>query len=382
MKNSIKDAYDSINISEESKNRIYSSLFSEKDETPQNVVYIKSHRKKLLRVISIAAAVTVLVVFAATAVAETQYDLSNYIFKNRQSETDSAEVISEISSEEMTPYQKGLEYVRKSSFMSITGPTNTPEHLANEEWQQYLESEVYDPDGSILDKVEAELRKHPDFDKEDENGNPIILTYEGIPYNKDYLYSCYTTEMCEKLDEICEKYSLKLVNKRYTYYPKNSNFADETEITTDDLLKMANCSQFIRESNDEFIHIVYSGYIYDDGSFHLEGTARLKSDEATWKKDISYQMIRTMKGTLYPTGSLCIGDGESYEQWNYTTSNGIPLLLARSEKTLKEYVIANLNDSYVVINVCDNRNCSENYAQKTKRDLELFAETFDFAAIS
>ena len=372
MKNRIKDAYDSINISEESKNRIYSSLFSEKSETPQNVVYIKSHRKKLLRVISIAAAVTVLVVFAATAVAETQYDLSNYIFKNRQSETDSAEVSSEISSEKT---------VERIPF-SLQGAVTSPEFLASYEWKEYLQSEVYDPDGSILDKVEAELRKHPDFDKEDENGNPIILTYEGIPYNKDYLYSCYTTEMCEKLDEICEKYSLKLVNQIYLYYSESSKLADETEITTEDLLKMANCSQFIRESNDEFTHIVDSGYIYDDGSFHLEGTARLKSDEATWKKDISYQMIRTMKGTLYPTGSLCIGDGESYEQWNYTTSNGIPLLLARSEKTLKEYVIANLNDSYVVINVCDNRNCSENYAQKTKRDLELFAETFDFAAIS
>ena len=381
MKNRIKDAYDSINISEESKNRIYSSLFSEKDEMPQNIVYIKSHRKKLLRVISIAVAVTVLVVFAATAVAETQYDLSNYIFKNQQSETDSAEVSSEISSEEMTPYQKGLEYVRKSAFMSITGPTNTPEHLANEEWQQYLESEVYDPDGSILDKVEAELRKRSGFDDEDAE-EPIILTYDGIEYNYQYIYSCYTAEMCEKLDEICEKYSLKLINKIYLYYSENSNFADETEITTEDLLKMANCSQFIRESNDEFTHIVDSGYIYDDGSFHLEGTARLKSDEATWKKDISYQMIRTMKGTLYPTGSLCIGDGESYEQWNYTTSNGIPLLLARSEKTLKEYVIANLNDSYVVINVCDDSSCSEDYPQKTKRDLELFAETFDFASIS
>lgn len=100
MKNRIKDAYDSINISEESKKRIYSNLFSEKSEAPQNIVYIKSRRKKLLRVISIAAAVTVLVVFAATAVAETHYDLSNYIFKNQQSETDSAEVSSEISSEE------------------------------------------------------------------------------------------------------------------------------------------------------------------------------------------------------------------------------------------------------------------------------------------
>lgn len=378
MKNSIKDAYDSINISEESKNRIYSSLFSEKDETPQNVVYIKSHRKKLLRVISIAAAVTVLVVFAATAVAETQYDLGNYIFKNRQSETDSAEVSSEISSEET---------VERIPF-SLQGAVTSPEFLASYEWEEYLQSEVYDPDGSILDKVEAELRKHPDFDKEDENGNPIILTYEGIPYNKDYLYSCYTTEMCEKLDEICEKYSLKLADERYTYYHENTNYSEPSDLTTAEFYEMANSKPFIRESNNDFTQIIDSGYIYNNGTFRLSGTVKLKSDEATYKKSFNYEMIRTVKGYI-STIHASIRNPESYEQWTYTTSNGVPLLLIYSEEMHNERIIANLDNSVVVIEPWEDDALdpnSDDYnpkaKQKTKRDLELFAETFDFAAIS
>ena len=69
------------------------------------------------------------------------------------------------------------------------------------------------------------------------------------------------------------------------------------------------------------------------------------------------------------------------EQWNYTTSNGVNLLLIRSEKEFKECIIANLNESYVVINITDDASDDPEEKQKSKHDLELFAECFDFTAI-
>ena len=362
MKKLIKNAYDNINISQQTKERILDNIMNEQNLQPTKVTHIRHNRKKLLRTMIIAATVTAIIVFSTTALAHTQYNLFDFLYGNKSSDGANTDVDSNISSA----------IPETNSYISLQGAITTPEHLACVEWNEYLES--YDPDGTILDKVVADFKKHPDFGKKEG------LTYEGVTYNKQYYYQCYTQEMCKKLDEICEKYSLKLSNKLYIYYSETSYFPDETEISTKNFHKTAETKQFIKPSNDNFSTNIDRGYIYDNGTFLLEGCVNLKTNDATWKNDINFQFIRNVKGVLTTT-SLNIGDADSYEQWNYITSNGVNLLLIRSEKEFKECIIANLNESYVVINITDRPSDDPEEKQKSKHDLELFAECFDFTAI-
>lgn len=69
--------------------------------------------------------------------------------------------------------------------ISLYGYQNSPNHLATQEWYQFIS--VYDPNFELMTDT-----------------NEL-----GIPDNYYYSYNCYTWEMVNKVDEVCDKYSLK-----------------------------------------------------------------------------------------------------------------------------------------------------------------------------
>ena len=70
--------------------------------------------------------------------------------------------------------------------LSLAGVEGSPEHEADVEWQEFLES--YDQDESILAAV---------------GNSPTGFEEE---YGE---YLCYRQEMADKIEEICEKYGLR-----------------------------------------------------------------------------------------------------------------------------------------------------------------------------
>ena len=240
----------------------------------------------------------------------------------------------------------GIDKDYYTQFISLQGYSDSPEFKALCEWQSFLES--YDSDGSILSFI----------------GN------SSTEYDEKYrCYSCYTQEMADEIDRICEKYSLSLITGTEFFESEKGFF------------EAAGVGQVCVRRGDGYVNDFFPGYVHDDGSFHFEGQATFTGNGAAWPYPISYQFDRSMKGSFSST-VLNIGDAADYEEWVYTTKNGVELTLAQSD--WKELILVEREDSFVVVNLFDVSVGDVVYGElhKSHEDLEAFAELFDFSVIS
>lgn len=245
----------------------------------------------------------------------------------------------------------GLEgHERQADIISLQGKAESPEFMATQEWEQFLSE--YDSDGAII----AQIGNSPTGFEE-----------------KYGAYLCYTQEMADKIDSICEKYGLRLVGD-FTF-PE----------TIEELFTLAGTGAFYRGKGEGpgpgkyiFENSIYNKYVLDDGSFMLSCVTQMSGD--VWSYDISYQFVRCKKGSFNPW-VLNVENIDSYDQWSYVTHDGTELLLAQGPE--KELVIAELDDSFVVINLLDVyiADTEQGELHKTREDLQAFAETFEFSEI-
>lgn len=292
---------------------------------------VKSHsgsrsRFHIRRAVSLAAAAALIMAIGVTAYAADWFGLKETLIGPQEVDT-------------------GWSEMKTADVISLQGYSNSPEHQATAEWEAFLSS--YDQDKSILSRV----------------GNSPTGFEEKYGF-----YLCYSQEMADKIDEICEKYSLSLLNQ--IFVPQ----------TSEELFSMAGTGEIWRDQSQLYQNACYSPYVCDDGSFKFDGEARLTGAGTTWPYLICYEFTRCVKGSFNPV-VLNIGDLDSYEQWNYTTQNGTVLALAQSSE--KELIIAERDDSFVVINILEPYICDVNQGElhKSKADLEAFAEIFDFSVI-
>jgi len=211
--------------------------------------------------------------------------------------------------------------------ISLQGYSDSNEYKAAVEWNDFCES--YDQDGSLLAQV---------------GNGPTGLDEK---YN---LYLVYTQEMADKLDEIVTKYGLKL-HRTLDILDKDAFF------------ERVGRGKFLGSGNT-----TYGGYIYEDGTFHMEGFAMIKDIV------MYYQMMNCMKGSFTDV-FLNVGDVNAYREWTYTTTSGVTVSLCMG--LTKCLVIADLGDSFLTVNVL----CGTQDEGVTAADLEAFANTFDFSAL-
>ena len=157
--------------------------------------------------------------------------------------------------------------------------TDSPEYQACAEWWEF--DNGYDTDFAILEQVGNE---------------PVDPEYE---YEA---YCCYSPEMEEKIDEICEKYSLS----------KLSGF----EIADDysELCSKAGIGDFCERASENVNQSVLSSYLYD-GAFLMEGNAALAGSSIY---EVSYQFARVVKG-YFTSAYLDFGDLAECNVRAYTT---------------------------------------------------------------
>ncbi len=228
---------------------------------------------------------------------------------------------------------------KEVDMISLAGMEESPEHEADLEWQEFLAS--YDQDESILASV----------------GNSSTGFEE--KYGE---YMCYSQEMADKIEEICEKYGLQ----KLTGFELAENY--------EGLCNGAGVGDFLGGKTEEAKAEYISGGFFADGSFDFDGNAMIRgSSFAT----TDYQFSRAMKGTFRGT-SLNVGNMEAYKEWNYTTKNGENVLLATDGRT-KALMIAEREKSFVTVNVLGD------ISGKTfgigEEELEKLAEAFDFSVI-
>lgn len=215
--------------------------------------------------------------------------------------------------------------ITEHALVTLSGYQSSPEAKALAEWNAFVAG--YD--------VEAAIG----------TGNEVFVA-EG---RDDWtLYAVYNQEMGEKLDEIAEKYQLKL------YSDINSVSPEEMEYRVGGNF-MNDCTR-------------YWGYIYEDGSFGFSGDVLLAGSETT-----DFQFGRAVKGTL-GEAILNIGQVEEYAQWQYESSCGEPVLLALGPS--KALIFADFEECFVSVNVL-----SGSEAGMTKEDLQELADRIDFTVL-
>ena len=208
--------------------------------------------------------------------------------------------------------------------ISLSGYMDSPESQALAEWEDFLAH--YDADHKVLDQL----------------GNGVFIAEGREDWSQ---YSVYSYEMGEKLDEIVEKYGLKL-------------HTDVNVIDQDELMYRVGGSFMDKES-------LTWAYMYEDGFFHVEGDVELAGCGTT-----DFQFIRSVKGTFNGV-ALYVRQVEDYTDWQYITACGEPALIAMGP--YHALIFADFDDCFVTVNVLLG---SED--GMTQEDLQTLADKIDF----
>lgn len=185
-----------------------------------------------------------------------------------------------------------------------------------------------------------------------------------IPENYRMTYGCYSQEMVDRLNQIAEKYQLKLLS---SFIPLN-----------------------YYENSVLFRCLGINGLVYDkpnvqvkywDGDFHLEGTFDLNmvvtGNFEGWKWEESSVYYRySLKGYFDPATDTML-ESRNYTQWDYTRKDGKRVLLVLGEENARIY--ADLPDAFVTIGLEPVILVNDSEEPMTKEALQQLAELFDLS---
>ena len=177
---------------------------------------------------------------------------------------------------------------RTTARISLTGYQGTPEYKAYTEWEAYEN-----------DWWEKAMEHNPWHEL------GVDDSWHETPDNYAYLYDASFQEQADALDAIIEKYGLTLHQDRAVYYQ------------TKDLYEALGTEPFFDDSIDPIApNYDVGGYIYDDGSFKAEFRELLSGD-----RRVDMSMFVNAKGSFaIISGSAELS--EDSEAWQYTTKSG------------------------------------------------------------
>lgn len=239
---------------------------------------------------------------------------------------------------------KYIDPVEKTKDIVIfTAPGNTPLKQALQEWYGFLET--YDPNGELT------------------TNDPAL---PHIPDQYEYTYSCYTQEMVDKVDEIAEKYDLKLLDTWIPFQSYQSHiFLEETGIG----------SLLLPDSGAEIRGM--AGMLYPPYNFHMEFSLVTQKDTNGLLASVSYE-----RNDYFPRAFMGSSlDLSTIEQWDHTTRDGTKVLLALSNKG-QGYIIGELDHGMVYIHIDGNRSRSAYPGKEdiiSREELEQMADLFDYS---
>ncbi len=219
--------------------------------------------------------------------------------------------------------QNNKPYLTNYDIVTLSGYQSSPEAQALAEWTAFL----------------------TEYDMESATENEVFIAEGRDDWS---LYPVYDYEMGQKLDEIADKYQLKLYSEINVVSPEEMEYRVGGEF-------MKDC-------------VKYWGYIYEDGTFHFSGDAKLGGCGIT-----SFQFGRSVKGTFGDV-ILNIGQVEEYKQWQYLSACGESVLLALGPS--KALIVADLEECFISVNVL-----SGSEEGLTTEDLQELTDKIDFGIL-
>lgn len=312
-------------------------------EEAETVTQLKEERTllSLRRPVLIAAIVAMLAMLVGCAVA---YVLSmNALKLGDQTATrdvfeydpNSGEAVSYVGQETYT-----------QQVLTLAGMNDTPASQAAREWYAFCES--YDPDKQIRRSVWGNL---PEFPAE----------YSG--------YGLYTQEMKDALDQILEKYDLKLRGSKMEFP------------TTKQLFRALGMETVLRSGSDAQLKINHSMY-YENGNLDLYFEIILPDGPGTNAR--GYLFYRP-KDCLIPDTAVLTQ--AQWEEWNYTTASGTEVLILRSEEASSAWIFSDMekHTASVRLDAIQGMYAKSQdgvpvpqFAVLTKEQLEQIADSIDF----
>lgn len=323
MKINIRDLMENIEDSSvvlEETNVVSSERIKELTKMKINELGVAPKRKSKKTIITVLIAVAVVSALGITTFAAINGGLASRTF-GKSTWAPEDETYVDVNGEEYTFPER--------EFISLQGYADSPEFQATGEWLEFENN--YDRDFSIVTAFDEETKRT--------GVDPFIEKYGA--------YNIYSQEMADKVDEITAKYNLQL----------HKNLSDcNTDIVKE---KIGNV----------FTEDVFGvGYMYDDGTFQLDGTY----------KNIEFQIRRCMRG-YFDTVYLNVGNIDNYEQWTYVTKDGYTVYLGiRSDG--HAVISIDLEDSFVSMNIMP-WDSDLNQVIHTREELEDLVDQIDFSLL-
>ncbi|MDO5401287.1 MAG: hypothetical protein Q4F17_09985 [Eubacteriales bacterium] len=249
---------------------------------------------------------------------------------------------------ELSETKQFNEYGRRIEPTEVTLSVFTPYggeavQQATKEWYAFTDS--YDPDHKLMPNT-------------NENN---------IPENYYYTYDCYTQDMVDKLDEIVQKYNLKLLDK-FTVAQ-----AWEKQVMLDTLgidgVTRPEAQAKIKEG---------AGVLFPNGNFRSTVDVTLTSEDAKWTNPCYAEYFYAKNDTFAPDVGFVMEEG--YDQWEYTTADGTDVLIARTKEG-DGNIVADLGDATVYISLDPDfglPRVREESQMAGKEVLEQLADVFDY----
>ena len=194
--------------------------------------------------------------------------------------------------------------------VSTNGYLDSANYQATQEWLAFITS--YDQDRSL------EQQK-------DTNGYTAPEDYQ--------VYNCYTKEMQEKVDEICEKYGLQLAGSIY--------FTREPE----EIFSAVDIPSILHTFSENIFSLSGGSY-YQSGSFNMVGMVDHCFEGRSTADSILFVYTCDKKSVFFPD-YVILKDMESMDSWEYTAWDGTNLILAQNAE--QGLIVADVGDFYISV---------------------------------
>lgn len=235
--------------------------------------------------------------------------------------------------EEIREYYDGSS--QTVTLLSVQGIKGTPGYQATKEWYEWLET--YDTDGAIYHSDEA-------FSED---------------FGEEYWeYNLYSREMKDKLDEICTRHGLELLGKMY----------DDPD--TEAACKALKIPGILRPGVHAEVNWRNFCY-YANGSFRLEDFVTLEG------MDTHIVTFRCHRKDAFTDLYSSIGPEGTYEEWTYTTSYGVDVLMVLRKGGVRRNfsIYADRGDYVYLFGISE----FEDMPLPDRAGMEAYAEAFDFS---
>lgn len=179
-------------------------------------------------------------------------------------------------------------------------------------------------------------------------------TWYETPQNYVWYYNASFKEQAEKLEEITQKYGLKIHETKTMCF------------TEDELCSVLGLEEIWCEEIT-----VSDIYVYEDGAFVMDGYM----DESDQKH---FVMNLSVDGTLsISRGSL----PSEYEEWNYVTTDGTPVVLALADFDYSSPMLTFIKNARLVVRFEEATLSLEIAGVIAREELESYAEWINYAEL-